>query len=107
MLSIIERQNCDEDSEHEKLLIANLISKLRKKMSAQNKPERGFCIKNKPERGFSLFFKSYVSYVSYVWGKKLTSSEKNLRSLCCAPNTRTFSTQTIYISEQPLRFRYT
>ena len=56
MLSIIERKKWDGESEHEKLLMVNLIHKLRIKMSAQNQPERGFCIKNKPERGFSLFF---------------------------------------------------
>ena len=53
MLSIIERKKWDEDSEHENLLMVNLINKRRRKMSAQNQPERGFCIKNKPERGFS------------------------------------------------------
>ena len=39
ILSIKERKMRDEEVEVFKILIGNLISKLRKKMSAQNKPE--------------------------------------------------------------------
>lgn len=50
-------KNWDEGGEHEKLLMAKLISKLRRKMSAENQPERGFCIsKIKTRTWFSLFF---------------------------------------------------
>ena len=58
ILSIIARKKWDEEVEVWKLLIANLISKLRKKMSAQNKPECEI-YKKKPECEFFLMENIY------------------------------------------------
>jgi len=72
----------DEEVEVWKLLIVNMISRLRKKMSAQNKPERGYCIKNKPERGFSLKKRERTSQGRTLspCGTKKTKNKKRERT---------------------------